>query len=680
MKRSVTALAVIILVAAFLSVTLSSCTPKRSGHPKVIVIGFDGMDPVLCERLMDAGQLPNLEAMRSAGGYRRLATSIPPQSPVAWASFITGANPGVHGIFDFIHRDPARQCFPSYSAAETVEAEGGWEVGEHKMPLTFWPFKHRAAETKLRRGGTPFWNHLDAAGIPVWLYDIPANYPPSPSSHGHMHCLSGMGVPDLLGGYGTYQFFSEDSFLPANEEGGLRKPLFFEGNMAEAKLKGPENSYLKNPRSAEIPFVVHRHPSDPSARIEIQDRTIVLKEGEWSDWTRIEFELEMPSFLPNEGVSGICRFFLQEVRPNFRLYVTPINIDPLDPGGQRVTEPPEFITELAESLGLFYTSGFQEDHKALSNKVFNDEEFRRQAKHVLEERLTLRDFALDHYEDGLLFFYFSSTDLQAHMFWWDSQDKHPVRSTEDAQRYNDVIIELYRQMDGVVGEMVGRYGDEATIFVMSDHGFCNFGRQFNLNTWLRSEGYVKPRNCRSLLIRRPLVDWKKTTAYGLGLNGLYVNLKGREKFGIVSPGDRDALLDEIADKLLAYRDPQNGQAVVATVYRSEEIYTGPLASTAPDLIVGYHRGYRAAWATTLGDITDEVISDNRSAWSADHCIAADQVPGVVFCNKPITRQRPSLVDMAPTILETFGVEPTDQMEGQSLFTPSVALGANSGRE
>ena len=680
MKRFIITAVLVLCFAALVVLTFSSCRSKRSGHPKVIVIGFDGMDPVLCERLMDAGQLPHLDLLRKAGGYRRLGTSIPPQSPVAWATFITGANPGVHGIFDFIHRDPARQCFPYYSAAETVEGEGGWEVGEHKMPLTFWPFNHRAPETLLRRGGTPFWDYLDKAGIPIWLYDIPANYPPSPSKHGHMHCLSGMGVPDLLGGYGTYQFFSEDSFLPAKEEGGLRKPLFFEGDTAEAKLKGPENPLLQQPRHSEVPFVVYRHPSEPWARISIQDRTIVLEEGEWSDWTPIAFELEMPSFLPNETISGICRFFLQEVRPNFRLYVTPINIDPSDPGGQSVTEPPEFLTEIADQLGLFHTAGFQEDHKALSNKVFKDEEFERQASHVLKERLSLRDFAVEHYEDGFLFFYFSSTDLQAHMFWWDSDEKHPVRSAEQARRYNDVIVELYRQMDGVVGEALTRFGSDATVFVMSDHGFCNFRRQFNLDTWLREEGYIKPANCRSLITRSPFADWSRTKAFGLGLNGLYVNLEGREKLGIVSPADRDALLDEISEKLLAYRDPKNGQAVIATVYRSDRIYSGPLAATAPDLIIGYNRGYRVAWASTLGDITDEIISDNESAWSADHCIAAEQVPGVIFCNKPILRQRPSLVDLAPTILESFGLEPPAEMEGESLFSPSAVADAHSGKE
>ena len=117
--------------------------PKSSAKdPKVIVIGFDGMDPFLTEKMMDAGELPTFASLRKSNGYRRLATSNPPQSPVAWANFINGAGPGTHGIFDFIHRDPAKQCAPFYSAAETVAGEGSIGFGEHQIQINFWPFNH----------------------------------------------------------------------------------------------------------------------------------------------------------------------------------------------------------------------------------------------------------------------------------------------------------------------------------------------------------------------------------------------------------------------------------------------------------------------------------------------------------------------------------------------------------
>jgi predicted AlkP superfamily phosphohydrolase/phosphomutase len=634
---------------------------------RMIVVGVDGMDPRLAERMMDAGELPHFAKLRRAGGYSRLGTSIPPQSPVAWANFITGAGPGEHGIFDFIHRDPADQCRPYYSASETIQATDGWEVGEHRLPLSFWPFNHSTTHTLLKREGTPFWDYLDEAGIPSWFYDIPSDYPPSPSAHGNHRCLAGMGTPDLLGTYGTYQFYSSRRRTQRERGGGKHKPLVFRDNVATATLTGPLNTLLKKPEDTEIPFTVYRDPDHRAARIELQGHTLVLREGEWSGWLRVRFPLRMPTFLPDDEVGGICRLYLQSVSPDFRLYCSPLNIDPAEPA-QDISQPPDFVRQISSELGLFYTTGFQEDHKALSNRVFDDEEYRRQADYVLEERMNLLNYALEHYDDGLLFFYFSSTDLQAHMFWWDSDEPHPVRSADDARKYMGAIQDVYRRMDTVVGDLRRRYPD-ATLVLLSDHGFCNFRRQFNLNTWLRENGYLSPDDCDSILFSRTgrSVRWQHTRAYGLGLNGLYLNLRGRERDGIVNPADRDALLEEIRGKLLAVRDPENGQPAIASVYRSDQVYDGPYVGRAPDLIIGYHRGYRSSWGTTLGDIGEQVFTDNDSAWSADHCMATEALPGVLFASRPIVHASPALSDLAPTILRSFGVKVPPQMQGKPVL-------------
>ncbi len=676
-RRSHFIVFLMVMAACTAGIALQGCDGRGAAPPRMVVLGFDGMDPLLCERLMDAGRMPHLASMRAAGGYRRLQTSIPPQSPVAWSNFITGADAGVHGIFDFIHRDPAKQCELYYSAARTIPGDGGWEVGKHQLPLTFWPFSHNPTQTLLQRHGTPFWDYLDEAGVPVAMYDIPSNYPPSKSHHGHMCCLSGMGVPDLLGTYGTYQFFSSDTHRTLDEPGGIRKPLTFTDHAAKGSLVGPDNTSLKKPMRTTIPFYVYRHPRDPVARIEVQGQTIVLREGEWSDWRQLDYSLDMPPFLPNAHVGGICRFYLQSVHPQFRLYVTPINLDPSQPGDQAISEPPQFVEEISESIGLFYTAGFQEDHKALSNRVFKDEEYLQQARYVLEERRRLLDYALDRYRDGLLFFYFSSTDLQSHMFWWDGEERHPLRTPEDARRYQKVIEDLYVEMDGIVAQVAQSVGPDATTLVMSDHGFCNFRRQFNLNTWLRKEGYLGPEDCKSLLnsAQGRMVDWKRTRAFGIGLNGLYLNLKGRERDGIVEPAERAALLTEISEKLLAVRDPATGGPVIAEVYRADKVYSGPFADKGPDLIVGYHRGYRVSWAATQGDVENELLSDNDSAWSADHCMAADQVPGILFSNRPLASDGPALTDLAPTILEQFKVVVPPTMTGRSVFQPQSVAGA-----
>ena len=629
--------------------------------PKVIVIGFDGMDPFLTEEMIEAGELPNFAKLKSSNGYRRLGTSNPPQSPVAWANFINGAGPGTHGIFDFIHRDPTRQCAPFYAAAETVEGDGYVDIGKHRIQLTFWPFNHSPTQTLLRREGTPFWNYLDDVGINSAFYDLPANYPPTKSAHGHHCCLSGMGTPDLLGTYGTYQHFAEDGPVRTKDEpGGKRSMLFFENETAPAKLTGPMDAFLIEPAPVTIDFQVNRDLDAKAAVIEIQDHSILLKEGQWSPWLEVDFPLSMPG--PDEHLAGTCRFFLQEVAPNFRLYVTPVNVDPSDPA-VTITEPKEFSKEISSELGLFYTTGFQEDHKALSNGVFTDAEYAEQAQIVLDERLKLLDYALERYEDGLLFFYFSSTDLQSHMFWWRGDEKHPFRSKDQAQKYFDHLKDIYRMADRVTGRIVEEYGSEALVLIMSDHGFGNFKRQFNINTWLRENGYIYPADASSIMSD---ADWSKTRAYGLGINGLYLNLKGREKHGIVDAQEKDELLDELIEKLEAVRDT-NGKAVIKKVRRSDQIYKGPHTAMAPDLIVGYRRGYRTAWTACLGDMDEEVFSDNDSAWSADHCGDSSEFPGVLFSNRPIVKTDPALIDLAPTILKRFGLDKPGTMTGQDIF-------------
>ncbi len=655
-------------IAAGISAPEAFAAPKilsAAKGKKVIVIGFDGMDPQLCSQMMDAGLLPNLSRLRRRGGYRVLGTSNPPQSPVAWANFINGAGPGSHGIFDFIHRDPEKQAAPFFAVAETVPGKGHIETGDYNIQLDFWPFNHKPSKTVLKRQGVPFWDYLDRAGIQSTFYDLPSNYPPSPSKYGNHRCLSGMGTPDLLGTYGTFQHFAENGPVTAKSEGGgIESGIFFTDDTSDTlKLFGPKNTMLKDPKPVEIDFIVHRDKKAQAAVIEIQNHKLVLKKGQWSRWVDLEYKFKTPVLIPDKRVSGICRFYLQEVFPNFRLYVTPVNANPLEPA-IKLTEPTGFSRKIADKLGLFYTTGFQEDHKALSRKIFTDDEFMEQAESVLRERVNLLQYALENYEDGLLFFYFSSTDMQAHMLWWDSDAKHPTRSASEAKRCFHHLKNIYRRMDAIIGQLLKRYGDKAHLVVMSDHGFSNFKRQFNLNTWLRDNGYLGPVDSRSVLRD---ADWSVSRAYGLGLNGLYVNLRGRERFGIVEPGqEKESLLEELIGKLEAIRD-FDGRRIIRTVHRAEKIYQGPSQYFAPDLIIGYSRDFRASWKTCLGGITDEALADNESAWSADHCMDSSEVPGVIFSNRPITVRDPSLVDLAPSILKEFGLNIPGDMTGRNIF-------------
>lgn len=242
--------------------------------------------------------------------------------------------------------------------------------------------------------------------------------------------------------------------------------------------------------------------------------------------------------------------------------------------------------------------------------------------------------------------------------------RHPAY--DPTSKHRGVIEQGYVDMDRVLGKALEKVDENTTIIVLSDHGFAPFYRAFNLNTWLKNEGYASLSDESEGEFFQN-VDWTKTRAYGAGFNGLYLNLYRREGEGIVQPWEREALLDEIFAKLLKIRDPKTGEQVITRVYKAEGIYSGPFVKNAPDLIIGYNKGYRASWETVLGKFPKELIRDNDEKWSGDHLMEAKLVPGVLLSNKRIKSEHPALYDLAPTILAEFGIAKQEGMVGNSVF-------------
>ncbi len=661
MRKAVWIFAALLLCAA--TGLLLSCQRARGewhGDQKLIILGIDGMDPQLLTRYMQEGKMPNFAALAQKGSFRQLTTSIPPQSPVAWSNLITGMNAGGHGIFDFIHRDP--RTLELYFSASRVEPP------KHAIRLGNWVFPLGGGSARQLRQGKAFWEILDEHRIPNTVFRIPANFPPIPSKG---HTLSGMGTPDLRGTYGTFTFYTDDPTAVAGPvEGGQIVPVQVEGSRVTAQLVGPDNTFRKGSPPATLPFTVAIDAVEPVARIAVQDREFVLREGEWSDWVRVEFDL-MPFM---SSLRGICRFYLKQAHPRFQLYVSPVNIDPADPA-LPLSTPGSYSRELTKQVGEFYTQGIAEDTKALSDGVLDDKEYLEQAREVLAEHRRIFDTEFPKFRNGVFFFYFSSLDLNAHMFWRLMDPHHPGYDATLAAQYGTALAELYQQMDQVLGEVLPKLDQHITLLVLSDHGFAPYYRSFNLNTWLLNNGYISLKNDPNPDESQPFasVDWRRTRAYGLGLNGLYLNLRGREREGIVQPGaEADALLNEIKTKLLAVHDPTNKLPVITRVDRASDVYQGRYAQQGPDLIVGYNRGYRAGWKTILGAFPPEVLEDNTNAWSGDHCMDYTLVPGVVLSNRQIEAKNPALTDIAPTILGEFGIPRPNGMMGQAIFQSSQA--------
>ncbi len=637
-----------------LCVSLVSCGVGHAAPPKkkVIVLGIDGMDPNILKRMIADGKMPNFAEFARQGFFVPLGTSIPPQSPVAWSDFITGMDPGGHGIFDFIHREP-ETYLPYLSTSKTEDPKRTISLGDWVIPLS-------GGKTTLLRRGKAFWQILEENGVPTTVIKIPANFPPVECEG---RSLSGMGTPDILGTYGTFSFYTDapERFKEDDVSGGKIYPVDVRNNTVEAQLVGPKNTFKKEQPKLTVDFTVHVDPENSVAKIVVQDSEVLLNVGEWSDWVHVKF-VAVP-FL--QSVSGICRFYLKEVRPSFGLYVSPINIDPLDPA-LPISTPDDYAAKLAKKVGCFYTQGMPEDTKAFSSDVLGVEDYLGQTGIVLRERLAMYDYVLENFDSGLLFFYFCSLDQNSHMLWWLIDPKHPLYDKEVAQKYGHVLYDIYMEMDKVLGKALAKADSDTTVIVMSDHGFAPFYRAFNLGTWLKDNGYIAlTKDTEGEFYSN--VNWAGTRAYALGLNGLYINERGREGRGVVDPSEKDALLDEIARKLLEVRDPKTGEQAILRVYKTREVYTNPDERIVPDAIIGYNRGYRASWETAIGSFPKQLFTDNDDRWSGDHCIAAEVVPGVFLANRKLKIADPRLRDLTPTILMEFGITPPANMTGRPVF-------------
>jgi predicted AlkP superfamily phosphohydrolase/phosphomutase len=345
---------------------------------------------------------------------------------------------------------------------------------------------------------------------------------------------------------------------------------------------------------------------------------------------------------------------LKSLSPDFELYVSPLNLDPLAPA-LPISTPSGFAAQLAREGGRFYTQGMPEETAALKSGVFSIEEFLTQARYTQDENRTQFSRLLSRFDHGFLFYYFGDVDQVSHMMWRARDPEHPGYEAARDAPYAHVIDDLYVQFDGIVGEALAHLRPEDLLVVMSDHGFTSWRRTFNLNTWLRNEGYLSTATGGSGPVFGQ-VDLARSRVYGLGLNGLYVNLQGRESTGVVKPADRDALLTELTKKLQAVVDPSTGEPAVARVFRREAVYSsGDTASVAPDLVLGYAKGTRVSDESALGQMTATVFSDNLSAWSGDHCMDPEAVPGILLTSRPLRTPAPNLQSLAPAIIAEMGI-------------------------
>lgn len=668
-------------------------------HKHLVVLGIDGLDPEILAEVIERypDRMTNFRKLIAEGtGIQVLGTATPPQSPVAWSNFITGRNPGGHGIFDFIHRDPKTRA----PAPSTVTAS---ESGHVDLPGE-WQFP-TGGGGDTNRSGKAFWTILGDEGVPADVWRMPINFP---VEGGDGVSFPGMMTPTLDSAYGEFTLYTTDPPIDREISGGKIVEVQVRGGVIRTSILGPPNPFRAGdpPPVVRIPLLIYVDEERNAAVLDTGSEILVLQPGGWSDFTTVSFDMLPGGFMnlaAGTRSSGIVRFYLRSVAPQFELYASPINFDPKDPV-EPVSSPADASAELAAAMGDYYTQGMAEEVGGLKTKMLTDDEFMQQADLVYRERGAMLEYALERYvakeSGGLLFFYYSTIDLCGHMMWRHQDLEHPFHdpvlaaadsswwSGRPGSTWSEVIYDLYLKMDPALGRIRERIGEDTAIMVMSDHGFAPFCRKFNLNTWLVQEGYLVLQEGREPEVPggAPVyvfvdADWTKTRAYGIGFNGLYLNLAGREDGGIVQPGaEADALLREIKAKLEAIRDLQNpceaeietnGTQVVLSADLASEVYDGERLPEAPDIIVGYNYSYGNSDEATQGRIPHAVLEDNLGGtFNGSHLMHPSVVNGLMIANhawgQPVLAD-PALEDLTVEILRQYDIQPDAEMDGRPVF-------------
>ncbi|HWY86747.1 MAG TPA: alkaline phosphatase family protein [Gemmataceae bacterium] len=630
--------------------------PARSRIKRVVVLGLDGLDHGLTEKMLAEGKLPRLAALRDQGCFKALGSTLPPISPVAWSSFQTGVNPGKHNIFDFLMPD-LRTYQPKLSSVEIRPPRRMLRLGKYQVPLG-------KADVRMLRKSKPFWSVLSEYGIFNCIIRVPITFPPE-KLRGVQ--LSAMCVPDLRGTQGMFSHYTTKTQREGEKTGGEVHIVVKDGNTVRAELIGPSHPFNAELGSLKAPFVVTIKGKD-RAFLKIGGARHELKKDLYTDWIQVGFRV-----VPGLTVHGMCKFLLLRTEGEFELYATPVNIDPEKPA-MPVGYPSVYSIYLAKKQGSYATLGLAEDTWGLSEHVLGDDHFLQQCLDTDREREAMFFDGLDKVTHGLCVCVFDGTDRMQHMFWRYHDEEHPARPAEIPAKHRHAIEDLYKRMDDLVGRTMARcQGKDTMLMVISDHGFNSFRRGIDLNRWLEESGYLKVDDSRRHEEHLGGIDWSQTRAFAIGLTGIFVNIKDKFAQGIVDGGEEaEKLRAEIAQRLGALVDPQTGKRGIKRVYQAPKAYRGPYKDHAPDLIVGYDRGYRVSWDAAIGRTSTEIFHANTKAWSGDHCVDPSVVPGVLFCNRPIDSDSPRLLDIGPTVLDMFGITVPEYMDGKPLAVGAAA--------
>ncbi|NIM94450.1 MAG: hypothetical protein GTO18_12175 [Anaerolineales bacterium] len=578
---------------------------------KTIIIGFDAFDPIVFENLYNQGKVPNLGKWVEHKGYSRFNVSNPAQSEVSWTSIATGLNPGGHGLFDFVHRNPA----------------------DYSLHVSLLPTKKQFFGIQFTRphNAHTIFDEAVQGGYPATALWWPATFPARLDSP--VRTIPGLGTPDILGRLGTGTYFSLEGPSSNIETKTKIEALKKNGERSYiGQLRGPSRKKGSDLLETTVDFGLEMK-DDETAELRIGKERVQLQKGVWSPMISITFKVQF-----GVSVRAITRAILTQSLPKPTLYFIPLQIHPLHPLWP-YSNPRGFGKQNWKSASLYLTLGWPQDTTALDEGFIDDDQFLTLCDSIVRSRELIFLHQLRSFDEGILAVVFDTLDRVQHMFWRDRPD---------------VIEAWYIKLDSLFGRILENIKqgkkDDPRILVVSDHGFAAFDQKVHLNRWLTEKGYLTAKEPKEQGGLNDL-DWRQSQAYAVGLSSIYLNLEGREAQGIVKVEEVERLKGSLRSELMNWTGP-DGRNVVHNVWFGEEAFVGPYVQLGPDLVVGFNTGYRGSAETGLGKWKEDALEANRDHWGADHCIDPALVQGTLFSNRSLEHlPSPSYLDIPQLVLD-----------------------------
>jgi predicted AlkP superfamily phosphohydrolase/phosphomutase len=667
---------------------------------KLLVLGVDGMDPRISRKFLSEGKMPNLQKFIERGAAREdltLLGAIPTITPPCWTTLATGAYPGTHGITCYWRQSPesldavvynmdSRNC--TAEQIWNITSEAGLKTMVWHWPGSSWPPTSHSENLSVVDGTQPGSVNMGVAQLD-WEKVIVASpeieevrYAPRVDKPAGVGCI----ITDLGD---TLDDDVDDEMMELwwgdkSREGGEIRTYVMDDEDTEVVIGSKVaydiiNSPLREAKGwANAPEGAKEFTILTSGGI--MRRPALILKNEAGEYDRVAIYKNKKAAEPivvlekDKMVTGIIDDVTkkEETKPACRSY----KILELDPAGNKVRlwisnaldiandqlwHPKPLYKEIVENVGVVppvSLIGGEDDE--LVREIF-------EPSWALYNKwqADCLNYAINNKGYEVVFSHLHNIDCAGHQLWHLAKTLEPWNYT-DEKTYQDFIEKFYLQTDDYLGEFLHLLDEDWTVLVVSDHGLIVgenvppiLGEYGGLNTKVMEElGYTvmkKDENGNS--IRE--VDWEKTRAVQIRSNYIYINLKGRDKTGIVDPKDKYELEEQIINDLYNYRDERTGRRVVGIALRNKDaVLIGTHGPECGDIFFSIEEGHNRLHGDSIS------TSEGYFETSVSPIFVAAG-PGIKsgFKTDRIIRQ----VDVAPSVSVLLGLRFPAQCEGAPIY-------------